>query len=557
LSVSASEPRLLHDVQTHLRLASLVAECAARLSTVTLPVDFDQQIEVELADLLRVLRADRCVLIGGSSSEHQSWVLSASTTADHDWISAANFATAFPWHFARLCANSRETLVLRLGDAPADAVQDRQSARNLGLRSMVTIGVHDEQGHPHGLVIQSASDLDWSPEHLALLEPLARILVNAWERRHVEEARQVESQHVDVLESVGVVLWRADVHTFQTTFVSREVEAILGYPLEMWVKVPGFWLDHIHPDDREWVQAYTSRAVAERRAHDFEYRMIVNNGRTVWLRNIVKVIVEHDEPVALVGASVDVTERKRAEFEIEHLRHQLMHAGRVTTLGELTATLAHELNQPLGALVSNAETALMTAASRRTPRQLRSILHDILRDAQRAGQIVHRVRMLLQRRDLEAQSFDADRVVSAVVALVEPLAVSRHIEVRVALERGLHLHGDIVQIQQLLLNLILNAIDAVSDQPDGGRQIVIRGRDCGADVEIAVSDTGRGVAADALPRIFEPFFTTRPGGLGMGLAICRTIVEAHGGQIAFANNPSSGATVKFTLRSSPVRETAQ
>jgi PAS domain S-box-containing protein len=464
-------------------------------------------------------------------------------------VAPANFADSFPWLFERLRAPGDTATALRLDDLPADAMQDRESARAFGMHSMLAIGVHDEQGHAHCLVMQSKSDVDWSPEDISLLRTLTRVLVNAWERRHAEEARQVGSRHVDVLESVGVILWRADARTFQLTFVSREVEAMLGYPAEMWVNLPGFWRDHIHPDERDWVLDYMARAVEERRPHDLEYRMVVSHDRVLWLRHIVKVIADGDE-VALVGATLDVTERKRAEFEVEQLRHQLMHAGRVTTLGELAATLAHELNQPLGAIVSNAETALMDATRQRAPIRLRGILHDIERDAQRAGEIVHRVRQLIRRSDVVRQWFDAGRVVSAVVAIVEPLARSRQIDLKINLVRGLQLYGDVVQIQQLLLNLILNAIDAVSDQPEGSRQIVVRGRDRGGEVVMAVSDTGRGVDPEALPKLFAPFFTTRPGGLGMGLAICRTIVQAHGGDIRVSNRPRGGVTVSFTLRAS-------
>jgi PAS domain S-box-containing protein len=519
-----------------------VTECVARFSAASLPVDFDEQIETALTGVMHVLHADRCVLLGAEPGERRSWVLSAAS--DHDeCVAPTDLASGFPWLFERLRLPTDTTTALRVDDLPADAVQDRESARALSVQSMLTIGVHDELGHAHCLLIQSKIDVGWSADDISLLRILTRVLVNAWERRHV-----------DVLESVGVILWRADARTFQITFVSREVEAMLGYPAEMWVKVPGFWRDHIHPDDRDRVMGYMAKAVEERRSHELEYRMVVGHGRVLWLRNIVKVIADGDDAVALVGATLDVTERKRAEFEVEQLRHQLMHAGRVTTLGELAATLAHELNQPLGAIVSNAETALMDATRQRATVRLRGILHDIERDAQRAGEIVHRVRQLIRRSDVERQPFDADRVVSAVVALVEPLARSRHIDLKVNLAPGLHLHGDVVQIQQLLLNVILNAIDAVTDQPEGSRQIVVRGRDRGGEVVMAVSDTGRGVDPELLPQLFAPFFTTRPGGLGMGLAICRTIVHAHGGDIRLRNKPRGGVTVSFTLRTRGERE---
>jgi PAS domain S-box-containing protein len=536
-------------VQTRLQLASLVADCASRLTAVSTASNLEQQVEQCLSDVARLLQADRCLLLGGTLDQKLSWALCA-VPHTGSWPPADDFAAAFPWHFSRVCAQASAATSIQLEDVPPDAEQDWRSVRALGLRSMLTIGVRDERAQPHCLVLQSQTARGWQPAYASLLEMLARALVNTWARRQVEQAREAEVQYVDVLESVGVILWRADARTFQTTFVSREVERILGYPVETWLKVPGFWREHIHPDDLDWVEAFSSRQIAQHRPHEFEYRMVVEHGRVVWLRNIVRVIVEHDVPVALVGVSVDVTERKRAEFEVAQLRYQLMHAGRVNTVGQLSATLAHELNQPLGAIVSNAETALMTLTrQRRDVRGLRGILEDIERDAQRAGQIVHRVRMLLQRRAVEMQTLDSARLANGVVALVQPLAMSRHIDIKILLEPDLQVFGDIVQLQQLLLNLLINAIDAVSEQPENARQIVVRGRDCGSEVEMLVSDSGRGLPAEALGDAFEPFFTTRPGGLGLGLPICRTIVEAHGGRMTMSNNPSGGATVRFTLRS--------
>jgi len=264
----------------------------------------------------------------------------------------------------------------------------------------------------------------------------------------------------------------------------------------------------------------------------------------------VNVLVEDDQPTALVGVTVDITARKHAEFEAAQLRYQLTHAGRVTSLGELAATLAHELNQPLGAMVSNAEAAAVFMA--RVPPDLvriRATLDDIVRDGQRAGGVVHRIRRLLQKQVLEMQPLDVHRLIDEVVGLARAFALSRQIELDVDVEPGLPSpHGDAVQIQQVLINLMLNAMDAVSNQPVHARHVTVSaaGRNAST-VELSVIDTGSGFPVDTLQRIFDPFFTTKISGMGMGLAICRTIVQAHGGDIRAENNSRGGAIVRFTL----------
>jgi PAS domain S-box-containing protein len=346
-------------------------------------------------------------------------------------------------------------------------------------------------------------------------------------------------------------VWRADARTFQTTFVSREAETILGYPLESWLRVPGFWTSHIHPDDREWVIALSGKATLEHRKHDFEYRMIVADGRTVWLRNIVNVLVEGDVATELVGVTVDITERKLAEIEADRLRHQFTQALRVTSLGELAVTLAHELNQPLGAIVSNAEAAQVFLS--RTPpgrERVLAILADIVQDGRRAGDVLHRARRLLQNQPIELQPLDVPRTIAEVVALSRALALSRRVDLSSRVAPGLpRPTADAVQIQQALLNLVFNAMDAVAERPEGRRQVSVGAAAAEGWVELTVADNGGGIPPDLLPHVFDPFFTTKAGGMGMGLAICRSIARAHGGDISVENNAGGGATVRFRLPS--------
>ena len=544
---------LIAQLEHRVRFEAFLADCAARFTAVRLTDDVEREIEQALRQLLAFFGADRCALLGGTPSVGLSWITCAAHADACDApFGDMNFAAAFPWQFDQVYGRERALAVATLDDLPADAERDRRSAKAMGIRSMLTVPVQGREGGAHCLLVQSLrGESAWPAEYVARLRVLAQVFVNALNRKRIEDTwRQVETRHEDLLESVGAIVWRADARTFQTTFVSKEAEAILGYPLESWLRVPGFWLEHIHPDDRAWVMTLSAKATEEHRKHDFEYRMVVADGRVVWLRNIVKVLVENGQATELVGVTVDITERKRAEFEAAQLRHQMTHAGRVTSLGELAGTLAHELNQPLGAIVSNAESARLFLDRVPPPLdRLRATVDDIARDGQRAGAVVHRVRMLLQKRPPDMRPLDVASLVEGVVGLSRPLALSRQTELTADVPSGLpRPNGDVVQIQQVLINLTLNAMDAVSEQPLHARHVTVRAasRDPST-VEFAVVDSGTGIPAEALPRIFDPFFTTKADNMGMGLAICRTIVESHGGDIRVENNPAGGATVRFTL----------
>jgi PAS domain S-box-containing protein len=537
--------------ESRIQFECFIADRAAGFTVILPPDRVESRIEHTLRDLLGVVRADRAALLGGAPGEELAWVTCAASTDGADRpFGELDFAASFPWHFRTLCAHGHAVVVGSLADLPVEAAEDRRSAEASGIRSMLAVPVAGHAGGPHCLIIQSREQRVWPAYYVARLRVLVEIFVNALNQKRAEETlQQLEISDGHFLESVGAILWRADARTFQTTFVSKEAEAILGYPLESWLRVPGFWRDHIHPDDRAWVEAFSGKATQEQRRHDFEYRMIVADGRTVWLRNIVNVVARDEQSVELVGVTVDITARKQAEIEAARLRHQLAHAGRVRSLGELAATLAHELNQPLGAIVSNAEAALVFL-ERRPPSldSVQAVLGDIVRDGQRAGAVVHRVRILLQNQVLERQPLDLTRLVGEVVGLTRAFALSHQVDLVADLAPDVRpACGDTVQIQQVLLNLVLNAIEAVADRPAGERRVRICAVNTPGGVELSVVDTGTGIAAETLPHVFDPFFTTKVRGLGMGLSICRSIVRSHGGDIRVENNPEGGATVRFTV----------
>ena len=239
-----------------------------------------------------------------------------------------------------------------------------------------------------------------------------------------------------------------------------------------------------------------------------------------------------------------------AKREALALRGELAHAGRVSVVGQLSSSLAHELSQPLGAIIRNAEAGeLLLGADPPNLAEVREILGDIRSDGHRAGDVIDRMRRLLRRRELKLESLVVEELVEQVVALVHPDARARRVRLDVDVERDLpRVLGDQVHLQQVLLNLLVNGIDAMEPGPAEEKVLSVAARRGGPlTVEITVADTGPGIPPAVLPRLFEPFFTTKERGLGMGLPISRTIVEAHGGTIGAENPPGGGALIRLTL----------
>jgi signal transduction histidine kinase len=278
---------------------------------------------------------------------------------------------------------------------------------------------------------------------------------------------------------------------------------------------------------------------------------------SVWERYRATIVVTTSvmllQSFLIAGLAFEHRRRRRAEMESRRHLSAIAHLDRRGAMGELATSLAHELNQPLNAILQNAGAAQMMLASEALPPalgEIADIISDIRKDDVRASETIRRMRALLQKRELEMQSVDLNEVAQETIAIVRPDARSRGIELEADLSDALHLIlGDRVHIQQVLLNLVMNAMDAVGAMPAGGRRVKVLTIMNAGEVRLAVVDSGTGISADRLTKIFEPFYTTKKEGssMGMGLAIARSIVEAHSGRMGAENNPVSGATVWFSV----------
>jgi PAS domain S-box-containing protein len=300
--------------------------------------------------------------------------------------------------------------------------------------------------------------------------------------------------------------------------------------------------------DQEVIDTLQERFIAEEHITDAQ-------GRVRWLQTVKRPIIESDGSAKQVlGASTDITRRKETELELQEQRAELAHVARISTMGELAASLAHELNQPLTAILSNAQAALRFMSSKPADlEEVREILQDIVKDNSRAGEVIRRMRALVKKEELEFAPLDLATLIGDVVMLVHSDAILQNVKVMLELDDNLPpVRGDKIQLQQVVLNLLLNAFDAMKDCPTAEREAKLRVERNGMGlIQAAVSDCGTGLSGDKLDKIFRPFYTTKGEGLGMGLSICRSIIEAHGGHLWAENNPGRGATFYFTV---PVEE---
>jgi PAS domain S-box-containing protein len=371
----------------------------------------------------------------------------------------------------------------------------------------------------------------------------------ASERAAFTESVAAQQRFHDLVNSVEGIVWEAEVPSFQFLFISKQAERVLGYPVERWLSEPTFWKDHVHPEDRDWAVQYCQIATAEKRDHQFEYRMIAADGNVVWLRDLVTVVVEGDRVTRVRGLMVDVTNRKQAEEALRQAQADLAHVSRVTTMGELTASLAHEINQPIAAAVTNANTCLRWLAAE-TPNleEARDAATRIVKDGKRAGEIISRIRLLFKKGTPEREAVDVNEIIREMLVLLRGETIRYSLTVQTELAADLpQVMGDRVQLQQVLMNLIMNSVDAMKDVDDT-RELIIRSQRAENDqVMMSVSDTGVGLPPQHVEQIFDAFFTTKRHGSGMGLRISRSIVESHGGRLWAADNSPRGASFFLTL----------
>jgi C4-dicarboxylate-specific signal transduction histidine kinase len=300
-------------------------------------------------------------------------------------------------------------------------------------------------------------------------------------------------------------------------------------------------LASVFPEDRDAVQAAVKQALATGKAMEVEYRVAGPNGEEQWMKARGRASQGNEQ--RLLGVTLDITPRKLAEAQAEQDRAALRHMTRVSLLGQLSASIAHQLNQPLASILSNAEAA--QTMLRREPvdlAELREICSDIVAEDHRAAEVIRRLGALFKRGQPSLAPLDVNELVRDTLELTRTNLLTRHVTPLMRLAPDLpQVDGDRVQLQQLLLNLIVNAADAMEATPEAERHLTLSTTLSGAQIQVCVADRGPGVPASVLDNVFDPFWSTKAGGMGIGLAICRSIALAHRGSLSSTNAPEGGA----------------
>jgi two-component system, LuxR family, sensor kinase FixL len=350
--------------------------------------------------------------------------------------------------------------------------------------------------------------------------------------------------------NLGFWDWNARTDEMWMTPKGRDMRA---YSREEKLDLRRF-LSSVHPEDRERVRRVIESAAEKGSEFEMEYRIVRPGGEMHWiaLRGSGERRTGADPHV--LGMSIDFTRRKLAESEALRRQSEVAHLSRVTMLGELSGSIAHELNQPLTAILSNAQAGeRFLARADCDPSEIREILGDIVKESKRAGEVIRRLRLLLKKGEIKLEQLHLAEMVDDVFRLLNSEFVNRAISASSKIDAGLPpVVADGVQIQQVLFNLVTNACDAMAEVPAEGRRLFLRAEaENGNRVRVSVTDHGPGLSAADLERVFEPFVTTKSEGMGLGLTVCRSIITAHGGRLWATNNAGGGATFHFTLPASP------
>ena len=426
--------------------------------------------------------------------------------------------------------------------------EDRQFVRQLVENSLTT----DEEVEGEYRIVLADGNVRWITRR-------GRVEFNgarqpAWERgvlMDITERKQAEEQFRLVVEAAPSAMIMVNTEG-RITLANTQAEAVFGYareelighPIEM--LVPERFRSH-HTDDR---RGYFGDARARSMGAGRELFGRRKDGSEVPIEIGLNPI-HTSEGLFVLASIIDISERKRAELERARQRNEMAHLSRVTMLGELSGSLAHELNLPLTAILSNAQAAQrILANSDADLTELREILNDIVTEDKRAGEVIRRLRLLLKKGEVQQHCLDINEVVEDVLKLMRSDLINQKVTVNCELARHLPtVTGDPVQLQQVLLNLVVNACDAMVDCNTPKRRLLIRtgtGNENGA-VLVSVTDRGGSIPEEKMEQIFEPFFTTKEKGMGLGLSVCRTIIAAHRGKLWAANNADCGATFHFSL----------
>lgn len=454
----------------------------------------------------------------------------------------------FPWMVGQLL-DGRTVRFSRLQEVPAD-VPDLRQFSELGIKAFAALPLRMGSQTIGALSLSCVyHEREWSDELMGELETLCWTLGGAlfrWEA--AISLREKEMQMRDLLETMAAIPLIYDPPARRFVYVGPQVTPLLGYRPQEWCQ-PGFWEQHVLEEDLAPTMERLEAAARSGASAEVEYRMRARDGRIAWVCHRFRAHRVAPDTMRMWGILFDITERRNDQEQARQLRNEISHMSRVGIVGEFAASLAHELNQPLAAILGNAQAAQRFLDSPNPDlEEVRSAIEDIVSDNRRASETIRRLRDLLRKGQVERKPLDVNQVIQEVLVLVreELIAKSVHLDFEAGADLPVAM-GDRVQLQQVLLNLILNACEAMVVCPRSQRKLTIHTYDQAGRIVVAVTDQAPPIPEEHFRNLFTPFFTTKPMGLGMGLSISKAVIEAHGGDLRAVRNPGRGLTMLFEL----------
>ncbi|HET6886344.1 MAG TPA: PAS domain S-box protein [Candidatus Udaeobacter sp.] len=427
----------------------------------------------------------------------------------------------------------------------------RELAQISGLRACWSTPILSAQGDVLGsFAMYRQENRGPRPEETRLTQIATHIAGIAIERQRQQEILREREARINLAaESADLAFWILYPEQ-NTAWMSEKGRLIYGFDSKLPLTCD-LILSRVHPDERAAVKATYDRSCALSGTFESEHRLLLPYGKTRWV--IMRGRCLKDEEgnlVETIGVTLDVSAQKQADLQLQHQREEMAHRNRVSLMGEMTASFAHELNQPLTAIANNASAARrFLQRGNIDPALLQQLLQDMVADSQRAGEVIRGIRSLVRKETSVQTLLDLNAVITDTVRLVSTDVLSRESVVTTELDPQLpQVSATLVQIQQVLLNLIINALDAMEGLPPAERRVIVSTRSDRGDVaEVSVRDFGTGLPKDQPDKVFDHFFSTKQKGMGMGLTIVRSMIEAHGGTIVAENAPDRGARMLVRL----------
>ncbi len=537
-------------LEEHLTFERLLADLSARLANVSAD-QLETEIESGLMELLEFLGFDRSNF-GEFTADGWATILCSVAAGGVERYPPGPVPTFAGWYLSRL-RSEKIVRVRSIDDLPPGAIEETEYFRQSGIRSSVGIPLY-VGGRIVGFINFSAfrSMREWPDGLIARLKIVGEVMAQALVRKRSETALQASEERWRSMfeaSNLGISIIGQDLHYVAT---NSAFQAMLGYTAnELLGLTP---VDVTAEEDLDVTRTRLAELQQGERPHYEAVKQYRRKDGTILWGHVYASAVQDVESGAkmIIGTLIDITTTRHAQDALRATQSKLAHITRLTTMHEVTAAIAHEVNQPLAAIVANGNAAIRWL--RKTPPEVAeavATVNQIVSDGHRASEVVASIRGLFKKDQHAKVLLDVNAVIREVLELLQGELSSKRVSVGTKLNRNLpQILGDHGQLQQVVLNLVMNAVEAVSDNPVGSRVLNVSSkRSQSEEVIVAVEDSGPGIDAKDFDQIFDAFFTTKSQGMGMGLAICRSIVEAHGGRLWASARRPHGSIFYLTLPS--------